>query len=195
MTSIAVLIDGGFVRALARKAKLRFDPDLIEKLAKACCLPEERPLRYLYYDCAPYNGTAKLPVSGELKHFTGSDAWLNSLAARELFAVRRGVLKFRGFKPKGLAPKTDDDFAPDFEQKGVDMRIGLDLASFAVKKTVDRVVLVSGDTDCVPAMKLVRISGLQVTLVSLPGQAPAPELLCHADFHRSLTWTDVTAPV
>lgn len=123
-----------------------------------------------------------------MKEFSGSDAWLDALSARELFAVRRGVLKFRGFKPKGLAPKTDDDFVPDFEQKGVDMRIGLDLASFAVRKTVDRVVLVSGDTDCVPAMKLVRISGLQMVLVSLPGQNPAPELLSHSDFHRTLAW-------
>ena len=48
-------------------------------------------------------------------------------------AVRLGVLKFRGYKLKktpvtGIAALTDADFKPDFEQKGVDMRIGLDIA-------------------------------------------------------------------
>jgi hypothetical protein len=57
----------------------------------------------------------------------------SSPSAKNLFAVRRGVLKFRGFKPKKIpiatAKLTDDNFVPDFEQKGVDMRIGLDMAN------------------------------------------------------------------
>lgn len=48
---------------------------------------------------------------------------------------------------------TDADFAPIFEQKGVDMRIGLDIATFAERRSVERVLLVSGDTDMIPAMK------------------------------------------
>jgi hypothetical protein len=53
--------------------------------------------------------------------------------------VRRGVLKFRGYKPKQTpvnptGPPTDADFAPDFEQKGVDMRIGLDIASYSANR-------------------------------------------------------------
>ena len=116
------------------------------------------------YDCAPFVGKAKLPVSGDEHEFTGSDAWLRTLAGKNLFAVRRGVLKFRGFKPKKIPissrPLKDSDFAPDFEQKGVDMRIGLDIANHASMQSVDRVILVSGDTDCIPAMKHARISGL-----------------------------------
>lgn len=192
MTRSVVLIDGGHLRVLARRAKHTYNPDFIEKVAHSCVEGDERLLRVLYYDCAPYNGKAKQPISGEYRHFEGSDHWLKELAAKNLFAVRRGVLKFRGFKPKrtptGEKPLTDDDFSPDFEQKGVDMRIGLDIATFSASKAADRIILISGDTDCIPAMKLARIAGLQVVLVSLPERNPAPELLWHTDFDRRIGW-------
>ena len=38
-------------------------------------------------------------------------------------------------------------------QKGVDIRIGLDIARIAVKHIVDIIVLVTGDSDFVPVMK------------------------------------------
>lgn len=140
----------------------------------------------------PFVGKTKRPVSGLEHLFDGKDDWLRRLAARELIAVRRGVLKFRGWKPKKLpvAPSmlTDDDFVPDFEQKGVDMRIGLDIATFSATKAVHRIVLVTGDTDCVPAMKHGRIAGLQVVLAALPKHDPAPELKYHSDYLRQLAW-------
>lgn len=146
----------------------------------------------LYYDCAPYTGTVKLPVSGNTHTFTGSDRWLEELARKDLFAVRRGVLKFRGFKPKRTpvqpAKLVDADFDPDFEQKGVDMRIGLDIALYSERRTVDRILLLSNDTDCVPAMKYGRRHGLQVVIIELPACKTAPELIMHSDFKRSITW-------
>jgi uncharacterized LabA/DUF88 family protein len=191
-TRVAVLIDGGHARVLAKQAQLKYDPDYIEKIAKACVENDESLLRVLYYDCAPYSGTVKLPVSGNSHEFKGSDSWLKALASRDLFAVRRGVLKFRGYKPRHIpikdAPLSDDDFKPDFEQKGVDMRIGLDIATFSSTKAVDRIILISGDTDCIPAMKHARISGLQIVLASLPNHRVSPELLWHADFERRIAW-------
>ena len=190
-TKVAVLIDGGHVRALARAAKKIFNPDYIERVAVACIASDETAFRFLYYDCAPYEGTVKKPVSATPHVFQASDQWLQDLAAKDLVAVRRGVLKFRGWKPKKAplsAGPTDADFEPDFEQKGVDMRIGLDMASFADTRAVDRIVLLSGDTDCVPAMKHVREAGLQVVIVSLPNGRRIPELLWHADFERQVSW-------
>ena len=146
----------------------------------------------LYYDCAPYVGTAKLPISGELREFKGSDGWLRELARKDLFAVRRGTLKFRGFKPRKtpIPPKelSDADFAPDFEQKGVDMRIGLDIALMSDKRVVDKIILISGDTDCVPAMKYGRKGGMQIVVIRFPNSTIAPELLEHADFARDVAW-------
>ncbi|MBU4529836.1 MAG: NYN domain-containing protein [Hoeflea sp.] len=189
---VAVLIDGGHLRVVSRIAGHHYDPDFIEKIAHACVDGSETLLRALYYDCAPYNGKVKKPVSGEELEFKGSDSWLRELAQRNLFAVRQGVLKFRGFKPKKIPVTgkdlTDDDFKPDFEQKGVDMRIGLDIANFAHEKSVDRIILVSGDTDCIPAMKHARIAGLQIVLVDFENHKPAPELLWHTDLRRHAGW-------
>lgn len=88
---VAVLIDGGHLRVLARKAGFKYEPDYIEKVAHACIEPTENLLRILCYDCAPYVGTTTLPVSGTPHEFTGSDHCLRDLAARNLFAVRRGT--------------------------------------------------------------------------------------------------------
>jgi uncharacterized LabA/DUF88 family protein len=64
------------------------------------------------------------------------------------------------------------------------MRIGLDIAAYSDNHAVDRIVLVSGDTDCVPALKYGRRAGLQVVLIEPASQKLAPELFAHADFRR-----------
>ena len=47
------------------------------------------------------------------------------------------------------------------------MRIGIDVATLTLKGIVDRVILISGDTDMIPAMKLARREGVQVVLVEV----------------------------
>ena len=46
---------------------------------------------------------------------------------------------------------TQADLHLNLEQKGVDMRIGVDISSLAFKKQVDQIILISGDSDFVPA--------------------------------------------
>ena len=127
-----VFINGGYLRALARQAGYSYGPDYIEAVALVCVSTDETLLRVLYYDCAPFSGDPPLPVSDKPAGFRGSDEWLNVLAAKPRFAVRRGTLKFRGFTPKRtpINPNalSDADFTPQFEQTGVDMRLGLDIA-------------------------------------------------------------------
>jgi uncharacterized LabA/DUF88 family protein len=189
---VVILIDGGFLRSMAKKAKLTYDPEFIAKFAANCRIAGEEILRILYYDCAPFVGDVKLPVSGSVTSFKGDSKWLDELAGKDLFAVRKGVLKFRGYKPKDVpvSPNklTDSDFVPDFEQKGVDMRIGLDIAAYSAAGRVDRILLVTNDTDCVPAMKYGRKAGIQMLLIHLPNCNPAKELPPHADFIRLVQW-------
>ena len=73
------------------------------------------------------------------------------------------------------------DIVPKVRQKGVDMRIGLDIASLALKRLVSTIVLVTGDSDFVPAMKLARREGLRVLLDPLGSSRVRPELKVHAD--------------
>src|SRR5207249_4939553 len=91
MKKIAVLIDGGHVRVLAKRAHKTFDDVFVEKLGRSCGIAGEDIQRILYYDCAPFMGTVTLPVSGGKHTFTGSDRWLHDLSHRDLFAVRLGV--------------------------------------------------------------------------------------------------------
>ena len=190
---IIILIDGGHLRVKAQQASQKYNPAFIEKFAQKCKAHDEEIFRVLYYDCAPFSGTVKLPISGTNYTFAGSDKWMEELACKNLFAVRRGILKFRGYKPKRTpvhpsGTPTDIDFDPDFEQKGVDMRIGLDIAAYSANRAVDRIVLVTNDTDCVPAMKYGRKAGLQVIIVEPPNGKVAPELIMHSDLVRCVQW-------
>lgn len=59
---------------------------------------------------------------------------------------------------------TEKDFSLSISQKGVDMRIGVDISSLAFKKLVDRIILISGDSDFVPAAKQARREGIDFIL-------------------------------
>ncbi len=188
------MMDGGHVRALAKQARKPYTPDYIEKIAAACVLPNETPLRILYYDCAPFSGHLRLPISGDIKEYRAEDGWLRQLAHKDLFAVRLGVLKPRGFERKvplsQPQPLTDDDFKPVFEQKGVDMRIGLDMAVYSSNRAAERIILLTNDSDCIPAMKHARRAGLQIVLVQHATRKANPDLKDHADFTRLVPWPE-----
>ena len=74
---------------------------------------------------------------------------------------------------------------PVLEQKRVDMKIGLDVAWLSSRRIVDRIAMVTADTDFVPVMKFVRREGVQVIIVPL-GQRLSPELIEHADEVRRI---------
>jgi uncharacterized LabA/DUF88 family protein len=201
---VAVLIDGGHLRAVARDANLNFDPDFIEAFAHGCvnAADSERLFRVLYYDCPGFRGKRPKPISGEIQAFEAKDDWLRDLAGRDMIAVRRGTLAWRGWQLKRTppvqgSPLRDEDFKPNFEQKGVDMRIGLDIATISAVKNVDRIILVSADTDMIPAMKHARISGIQIVIVQLPIPPSLPlkeDLLMHSDFKRIVGWPAISTP-
>ena len=75
---------------------------------------------------------------------------------------------------------TENDFELNLRQKGVDMKIGIDIATLAYKKLVDQIVLLSGDSDFVPAAKLARREGIDFVLDSM-GNHIAEDLLEHID--------------
>jgi uncharacterized LabA/DUF88 family protein len=80
---------------------------------------------------------------------------------------------------------TDDDFKLSVRQKGVDMRLGLDVASLAYQRNVNQIVLISGDADFVPAAKLARRLGIDFILDPM-GATIRPALYEHIDGLRSV---------
>src|SRR6266568_982474 len=94
---ITVLIDGGHLRSYLKKANKPIAAAYIEKIGLACALATEEIIRILYYDCALFNGTTRLPVSRTTQTHNQTTPYLHDLAQKDLFAVRHGVLKFRGY--------------------------------------------------------------------------------------------------
>lgn len=143
--------------------------------------------RTFYYDAPPYKIDTTRPVSGDRLYFKNSESYENSerlfdrLRRERNLALRLGQTTANKKFPWRLKPKavqellsfqkagsvralTDEDFSTTIRQKGVDMRMGLDMATIALKKQANVFVIVTGDADFVPASKLVRREGCQVIL-------------------------------
>ncbi|MDE2879426.1 NYN domain-containing protein [Candidatus Palauibacter soopunensis] len=202
---IAVLLDGEFVRKVLQ---YRTKPGLVTNVTPTLILAEverilghpdltdHRLYRIFYYTADPSRATIVHPVTrqknslGQTETFTHSRWLTKQLETSPDVAVRRGTLAFRGWKLGSSAANALEagskssvearDIVPDLEQKGVDMRIGLDIASLALKRFVSTIVLVTGDADFIPAMKLARREGLRVLLDHL-GRHVNSELRVHAD--------------
>lgn len=114
---------------------------------------KHRLYRIFYYDCPPMERNLYHPLQGDLinmkkeDQYQWSKTFFKELANKRKVALRMGELqeKESGFRIKAKTTNKlcrkeisiDDltmrDFEPDFVQKGVDMRIGLDIASLAHK--------------------------------------------------------------
>ncbi len=173
--------------------------------AAACVAEDEELFRIYYYDCPPYDRKETNPVSGRQIDFGATptarrnQSLCDAIALKPHVAFRRGVLSFDGWSLSKTAtrdliqrprPVTEDDLVPTLRQKRVDMKIGLDVAWLASKRIVDRIILVTGDSDFVPAMKFARREGVQVILVTMGQRQIKRDLREHADILR-----DVVFPV
>jgi uncharacterized LabA/DUF88 family protein len=198
---LAILLDGGFVKKKLQERLHHFPTtaDVVgvcSQIMQASRLSGAELFRVYYYDAPPFEGTAVNPLDQTTLDFsTTPQARLNrslidSLELEPDFAVRRGVILQSGWKLGSAAlkslsrrrttPLTGKDLVPDMAQKGVDIRIGLDIAWISLKRLVDGLVLVTGDSDFVPAMKFARKEGLRIYLEAL-GHGVRRELKAHAD--------------
>lgn len=166
--------------------------------------PERYDLyRIFFYDCLPVMKKAHLPISKKPIDFSKTpQAKLrieihDELKKRRKTALRLGKLQSFGswaikkdifenlLKGKiTVAQLQDDDFFYDVRQKNVDMKIGLDIASVAYKKQADQIILISGDSDFVPAAKLARREGIDFILDPMFADI-SPDLFEHIDGLRS----------
>lgn len=189
----AILVDGGFFLKRYRSInKIKtLDPEKTAKDLWEMCLKhlsqakaESYDLyRIFYYDCLPYDKKQHNPITGRSIDFSKTEqykfqcAFYEELKKKRKIALRLGVLEDRKrwiikpSKTKELFSKqisiedlTEDDVQFDFTQKMVDIKIGLDIASITLKKQVDQIILVSGDSDFVPAAKLARREGIDFLL-------------------------------
>ena len=189
----AILVDGGFYRYRAASLWGKKAPEKRASELMAYCKAHmtyekqygNRELyRIFYYDCPPIGKTVYHPLKKQGVDFRHSEtyAWSNTFFAelkkQRKVALRLGELsdEYASFqitpnKLKQLCAEkiavsdlTENDFHVNFMQKGVDMKIGIDIASLAYKKQVDQIILIAGDSDFVPAAKLARREGIDFVL-------------------------------
>lgn len=144
---------------------------------------EEDLYRIFFYDCAPLAKKVHNPIDNRCLDYSKTPQFIfqtqfhEELKKLRKVAVRMGTLKdFKSWviKPSEtkalLSGKTkpedlqDSDLTYQVKQSGVDMKIGLDIASLAYKKLVGKIILISGDSDFIPAAKLARREGIDIVL-------------------------------
>lgn len=203
---IAVLIDGGFfIKRFNHNwnREKRMTPDDVANhlytLAHSHVGNENYLYRIFYYDCLPLEKRVHNPVSNKCIVFEKNPEAIfrreiiECLKRKRKVALRLGSLKDNGkwfikaSKTKdlingkiGVSDLQEDDVFYEMRQKGIDMKIGVDIASLSLKRFVDKIVLFSGDSDFVPAAKLARREGIDFVLDPM-GAHVEPSLFEHID--------------
>lgn len=213
MSRTAILVDGGFYR---KRAKFLWGEHPPRESADALITYCRRHLReyshihelyrIFYYDCPPVDKQLFHPLKGKTINLaTSKDSiwmaqFLECLREKRKVALRLGqidignavyTMKYEAVKKICSGALTRDTleekhFEPTIKQKGVDMKVGIDIASLAYKHQVDQLVLVAGDSDFVPAAKLARREGLDFILDPLEMEiSNSSDLFEHIDGKRS----------
>lgn len=207
----AILIDGGFAkRKLGTSVKPATAGHFGRLIDQICRCPELegcRLHRVYYYDSVPLESTENKPLQGGVVEFAKDPLVARSkqlflhLGRMPLMALRLGELSFNGWsiKHKKLARAPGEalevraaDLKPNITQKGVDMRIGMDIAALTLKKQVQAIVLVTGDSDFVPAMKFARREGAVLMLAPL-GHSIKESMFEHSDYVLSVDLAVINA--
>ena len=194
MIRTAILVDGGFYRKRARYLWGEKNAAARASELTAYCMAHinggtsSNNIKYLYrvfyYDCEPIGRKSVYhPLTKKNVDLDKSDTYrwtcefFEELKRRRKFALRLGKMSDQinyNLKPsvtkdlcsgkRALESLTENDFSFNAQQKGVDMKIGIDIASLAYKKQVDQIILISGDSDFVPAAKLARREGIDFVI-------------------------------
>ena len=155
---VAVLIDGGFFVKRFNQSRTMTGAEVADKLytiAHSHVGKENILYRIFYYDCHPFNKKMHNPISKKCIDFKNSQEFkfrtdlIECLKKKRKVALRLSDLKEGEWN---IYPnKVKELLANKIELKGF----------------VDRIVLISGDSDFVPAAKLARREGIDFILDSM----------------------------
>lgn len=196
----AILMDGGFVKKKIKQRTGAF-PTVsdfqaeVSRIKNHPSLAQCELLRVYFYDAPPASGNMKNPIDQSHVSLASHADHPRNVSLHQLlevepdFALRMGESAIHGWtigsmalrsmarQPRALEAR---DMVPNIEQKGVDLRIGLDIARLALRELVSAMVVVTGDSDLVPAFKFARREGCRVYLDHM-GHGVRRELKVHAD--------------
>lgn len=202
----AILVDGGFYTKRAKKIFGNKSPnERADELAWYCKRHINRTgdrhlYRIFYYDCPPSDAVVWNPLTqknvalSKTNLFSWSKDFHEELSHKRKFALRMGELldTQEGYSLKrdslkallsgkvAVSDLDDSDLVLNIRQKGVDMKLGIDVASLAYEGIVDQIIMIAGDSDFVPAAKMARRHGIDFILDSMRSEI-APSLNLHID--------------
>lgn len=202
MRRVVFMIDGWFMRKRIYKLRaFHYDGPSIRDYCVKHLRENDYLYRIFYYDTNPLDKKGHHPVTGKSVDFSKTDVakqqreLFESLKKTPNFALRLGSTVWRNSNWVLSSEKTklllqgnitptdlaESDVRPQIEQKTVDMKIGLDIATIAIKRLADLLVIITGDEDVVPVLKFARTEGMQVCLDPLWNPI-SPHLSEHVDF-------------
>lgn len=168
---VGIFIDAGYLHYVLKhefnQAKIDYRK-LSGNLVKYCG-SDAAILRTYFYDCEPYQGDP--PTQDESRRVADTQRFHTALRNIPFFVVRLGRLVRRGID-KGTGK-------PFLEQKQVDVYMAADILMLSLKRAVNHVVLITGDSDFIPVCNIARDEGVQITLVH--GDRPAKRLQAVVD--------------
>jgi hypothetical protein len=200
-SKFAILVDGGFVKKKLKARNHHFPTvaeitNEINRIRDHPSLGGLSLLRVYFYDAPPASGTLLNPISNAVVDLAAHPDHSRNLSLQQLVemlpdtALREGETAIHGWAlgdaalkniiANGARPLTANDFVPNIEQKGVDLRIGLDIARLSLCKLVEVIVVVTGDSDMIPAFKFARREGVRVYLDHM-GHGVRRDLKVHTD--------------
>lgn len=151
MSRVAIFIDGAY---LSYMLKDEFDLAKIDYKALADNMSDGMDvLRTYYYHCPPFQSSN--PTTAERERFARAQSFFVALDRLPRYEVRLGRLAPRG---------TDANGKPIYQQKRVDIMLGVDLALLAGKSQITHAVLLAGDSDFIPAVEAAKNEGVLVRL-------------------------------
>ncbi len=152
-----LLIDGGYLDFLQRSfGSPRLD---YGRMANAICEHFGWTLlRCVYFNCLPYLSNA--PAPEEQEAFRKKEGFYMRLQRLDRFEVKLGRLAFRGMD--------EQSGKPVLEQKQVDVLLAIEMVYYAARRSVNNIILLSGDGDFLPAVELVKREGLTFALAHGP---------------------------
>jgi hypothetical protein len=182
-TTVMAFVDAGYLTAGARKhLKLPSTPRIDgEKLNWWAASALGHPGGWLLLRTYVYD--AQYP--GDAAEYPAQQEYLDTLAAQPGIRLRLGHLVQRSPGSRKAA----------WQQKGVDTLMVLDLVRLAQLHAFDIAMVVAGDRDLAEALRVIADDhARRVLLYSVPGSAPAKELVQAADAHTPIEdqWLGMT---
>jgi len=150
MDKAAIFLDGGYFAKVLKN----FDEPKVDFLKFSEILSKNgnsERFRTYYYYCLPYQGSP--PTEEERKRYSDANKFISQLKKLPRFEIRLGKLSYQ---------------SGQFIQKRVDNLMTVDIIKLSATGHIQKAIIVSGDSDLVPAVQESKDIGVIIQVYYYP---------------------------